>query len=183
MIERPILFTAEMVCAILDGRKTQTRRIHNKHVEVGNRLWVRETWGALYQEGGLILMSADVSKENRTQERCEGLFYKATDNDPDYAGCWLPSIFMPRWASRITLEIINVRREQLQDITPVDCKHEGILIPEPINPTIDDAIKYLSAYKSAFQTLWDSINAKRGYPWHSNPTVWVYNFKRLDTTP
>lgn len=143
MKERPILFSGEMVRAILEGRKTQTRRVikpqpdsarnsvfvksgfETKHGyeikcpygQPGDRLWVRETWG---------LWDTD-PKDG--PERAK-IFYRATDEnrrDLRYQR-WRPSIHMPRWASRINLEITNIRIERVQDITEEDAKAEGLFL-------------------------------------------------------
>lgn len=215
MKERPILFSGEMIRAILDGRKTQTRRILKKaydgiapagavyparvsgwiawwptdwdglakftqeqyatgfkcpYGQPGDRLWVRETFNYITK----------AENEYFTHRRSDGcpvqMLYRA-DNDWDLVPFWTPSIFMPRWASRITLEITNMRVERLQEIRPVDCKNEGIYIEPPSLPTTtDEGLHFLGAYNRAFQTLWDSINAKRGYGWDVNPWVWVIEF-------
>jgi hypothetical protein len=205
MKERQILFSTPMVQAILDGRKTMTRRVLKPKlipfiekselvngkvcldlldIEItcpygipGDRLWVRETW-------------------RRADENCpDGIYYKANNmlvyfdgNEPEIVrnaieqyprdGKNKPSIFMPRWASRITLEIVSVRIERLQKITDQDALAEGI--PEDM---ILEAHNYLirrgSDEKMAFKTLWDSINGKT-YPWESNPFVWVIEFKKVE---
>ena len=219
MKERPILFSTEMVKAILDGRKTQTRRIvkpqphihtvasgithlswqqrpsstiflssfptYNSVIEefikycpygqVGDRLWGRETF--CYKVDPITA----VVSENE-------FWYKATnpevikiDDDGSHAfrkdGCsaspWLPSIHMPRELSRIILEITNIRVERLQEITGNDVISEGMRLPIPVGCTQDEMLI------AAFHALWDSINAKRGYSWKSNPWVWVIEFKRL----
>jgi hypothetical protein len=85
---------------------------------------------------------------------------------------WKPSIFMPRWASRITLEITNIRVERLQEITEEDAKAEGIENP------FFASDRYWPTFKDRFETLWDSINGKT-YPWSSNPWVWVIEFKKV----
>jgi hypothetical protein len=204
MTERPILFSTPMVKAILDGRKTMTRRAvskNNSHCgsmpfnvldlsrafstisfgnqsilkapiveedgtlhriwhkrEVGDRLWVRETW----------------------QGTKDCISYKASDPQQvvefNYEP-WRPSIFMPRWASRITLEITNVRVERLQDISAPDCVNEGINTQGPYDVAIYD--EFSSHSIAQFAYLWDSINSKK-YPWESNPWVWVIEFKRLE---
>jgi len=152
---RPILFTTDMVRAILDGRKTQTRRIKYK-CDVGDILWVRETWNK--------------AVDFRKDEAVWGYVYKA-DNPYDKGIIkWKPSIFMPREACRLFLQVESVRVEQLHKITHEECYKEGIIIDKAI---IADEF-YL------FQKLWDSINAKRGYGWDSNPMVKVIEFRRHD---
>ena len=98
---------------------------------------------------------------------------------------WEPSIHMPRWASRIMLEVAGVRVEQVQDISGSDAKAEGVT-PIPFsNGTVEGiwepgyGADGQDSYTPAFKTLWDSINAKRGYGWESNPCVWVITFRRI----
>lgn len=86
---------------------------------------------------------------------------------PSYRYGWRPSIFMPRWASRITLELTGVRVEQVQDISEADAWSEGV------RPEGGDAI-------AAFAQLWDGINGKRGFGWYANPCVWVLKFRRVE---
>ena len=116
--------------------------------QVGDRLWVRETFWAM--------------ADGKT------IYYKATVPFPNFPFSWKPSIHMPRWASRITLEITDVRVERLQEISPLDIVAEGY-----------DSFGIPSGV-FWFKELWDSINAKRGYGWEVNPWVWVISFRRLD---
>lgn len=220
MKERPILFSGEMVKAILDGRKTQTRRVVRPGspaahcylqpmwgaspppdpVEfgepglwifagpdypdaesderrcpcgvVGDRLWVREKFSVLsftetesyqaeYAADGTIGGEAiNWTEEGKRQEQasrfCDGKNH--------------PSIHMPRWASRLLLEVKDVRVERLQEITADGARAEGWpgqgeleMIP-----------------KEWFALLWDSLNAKRGFSWASDPWVWCISFKRIE---
>jgi len=183
MKEHPIIFNTETVKAILDGRKTQTRRVikpqplleykglkmqfHRKcpYGQVGDRLWVRETWA--------VAPTLNTTKPSDLLKKYDiiPITYRATyPNESHYM--WRPSIFMPRWASRITLEIIGVRVEQLQEITDEDALAEGVY---------GDETPYDQATPSmCFEALWDSLNAKRGYGWDKNPWVWVLEFKKVD---
>lgn len=168
MKEHPILFSGEMVRAILAGTKTQTRRvikpqpkydITSPHWTVPiyppnvRRLWVRETWQLAPMPDHGVPWA-----------------YRATE--PDFATAWRPSIFMPRAASRLTLELTSVRVERVQDISDIDLIREGI---DPEYVGADQ--KQLR--RSGYQYLWDSLNAKRGYSWESNPWVFVLSFKRI----
>ena len=188
MKERPILFSGEMVRAILDGRKTQTRRIvkpalvvlereflegfywdwkfesvtfdtkeellnsFTKYCPYGkkkDRLWVRETWRQ--------------PEDHEDYERGD-ILYAASERDA--SSKWKPSIHMPRWASRIFLEIVSVRVERLQDITETDAISEGCA--NAYHPDF---------HTGQFRELWESINGPGS--WEKNPWVWVINFRRL----
>ena len=230
--ERPILFSAPMVRAILEGRKTQTRRIikpqppahaievfdwraphiaesakadegcyYNDmdglhflcecpHGKPGDRIWVRESFSTdirdplncviykatpeygKYRDTGEVVRSTFPDGTFPTREESERAmlpkFWKGK-----------PSIHMPRWASRITLEITGVRIERLNDISHEDAICEGI---EPVNPKgwkdyRGTAQKYMSPV-SSFQSLWFSINGLES--WQSNPWVWVIEFRKND---
>ena len=109
-------------------------------------------------------------------------YYKSTADQFDIDSLkWRPSIHMPRWASRITLEVLSVRVERVQDISEEEAKAEGcvndvkLLYGQMAGP-----IDYIGLYATErFETLWDSINAKRGYSWDLNPWVWCVDFKRV----
>jgi len=208
---KPIIMSAESVRAILDGRKTQTRRVikpqpepllgdpstvvwphhHNRSVygsnaaiaifmarhspyPIGSRLWVRETWTrARTWTGTPWIYKAELTAEEWA--RREEI---AKRNPPDPSGYvlrWNSPIFMPRRASRITLEVTGVRTERVQDITYDDILAEGwnSRTSEPITDGTagEDA-------RAWYIALWDSINGKR-YPWASNPWVWVVEFRRI----
>ena len=194
--ERPILFGSPMVKAILDGRKTQTRRVvfkddcqechqpwwcagkhwqdgdellHCPYGQAGDRLWVRETWQAQNLDRQWW---HEVKREDRTSMNW------AWTNPVERAYLpmpprWLPAIHMPRMACRITLEIVKVRAERLQDISGEDCVAEGIdCLYEP-----DTNVPADHYTRQTFAQLWNSINTSRGYGWDINPWVWVIEFK------
>ena len=123
----------------------------------GDRLWVRETFGHGCELCGVRFPLAPHLK------------YKADGNKCGCSVAWRPSIHMPRWASRLTLDVLSVDVQRLQDISEADARAEGI------DPLPDDPCAY-----SMFAMLWDSINAERGYGWHVNPWVFVISFKRVD---
>lgn len=185
MKEHPILFTTEMVRAIIEGRKTQTRRVVKPqpiHIEwfthqngwcakvaenryemkecpygvPGDRLWVRETWCPCRV---FTIYRADCIDDKPSENTDEW-------NEPR-GDKWRPSIHMPRTESRILLEVTNVRVERVQEISEADIIAEGC--PKA----------YLLG-RNWYQPLWDTINAKRGYPWKSNPWAWVVLFKLLE---
>lgn len=140
----------------------------------GDRLWVRETWGAVWPD-----MEAASLKDSIIEYRAN-LKPGCTDypgewpadearGNPD-APKWRPSIHMPRWASRITLEVTGVRVERVQDITLED------MIAEGATPIQEDCY-FFDSYAIPFCKLWDSVNAKRGYSWEQNPWVWIVEFR------
>lgn len=220
MKERPIIFNAEMVNAILSGRKTQTRRIvepsmrtadvqfeihqnadgswkpmhlfNESHFdkngseqpikcpfgEVGDRLWVRETWSVVshdFDDDGLMIDYVPDRPAKAVHEKPFGRGYYSghtiyaadggftwgdDDGCVDGRSCWKPSIHMPRWASRITLEITDVRVERLNSINDADMRAEGM------------------RWKEEFPCLWESIYGEES--WQANPWVWVIEFKRVE---
>ncbi|HFT1541282.1 TPA: hypothetical protein ACH27N_000244 [Klebsiella quasipneumoniae subsp. similipneumoniae] len=221
MTERGMIFNAEMVRAILDGRKTQTRRImapqpaddiergifpnpevigwksslRHKHGSTtahfcpygkpGDRIWVRETFqGPLFDYD---LMDS-YCKDPTPFEKPEFCVYKADgvpapefyDADDELHCCWRPSIHMPRWASRILLEITDVRVERLNAINEHDAQAEGVAklrggFWKHYQPGWTQ--HQLSA-RGSFVTLWKSIYGDES--WNSNPWVWVISFERIE---
>jgi hypothetical protein len=194
--ERPILFSAPMVRALLDGSKTQTRRVvkpqpsfigsmgdpntpfktidDGLHCRIicpygqpGDQLWVREAWRFI--DGGAVYDAAGGVQDSFEPET----LYRA---DRDNArGPWKPSIHMPRWASRITLEVTCVRVERLKDISEADALAEGVPgYQEGFDPPPDDP-SFEWSYRAAYARLWDSINGAGS--WELNPLVWVLEFK------
>lgn len=186
MKERPILFSAPMVRAILKGTKTMTRRVikHEPHADcpylskdgvavkspygkVGDRLWVRETWLSA-DDGYYYMYRADMPMHWNALDTPHGEDVDLVASDFK----WKPSIFMPREASRITLEITNVRIERLNDISEEDAAAEGSEL------SCGEMKQDFPNYKRTFHRLWDSINAKY-HGWDANPFVWVIEFKKL----
>lgn len=203
MTERGMIFNGEMVRAILDGQKTQTRRVMKPqpdpcpaprgghwwpsnvfktmlHVEeemqngkggwgglvddacpfgdVGDRIWVRETWA----EAGASAPDLKLYRANYPAH--VPTHYENVPPVEDVR--WTPSIHMPRWASRILLEITDVRVEQLNDISEEDARSEGIS-----GSSARDV-------KEAYAALWRSIYGSDS--WRANPWVWVIEFKRIE---
>lgn len=222
MRERGMIFNAEMVRAILNGSKTQARRIvkpqyqhesqqlvkcedglfrwwikgaqmphggpiNQKHGKVGDRIWVRETFAK-----GLCTKSTLAYRATHKPEDLEGGFWETIK--------WTPSLHMPRWASRILLEITNMRVERLQDISDEDCIAEGI-IPVSIERDLDhqfwrdyrlsgDGTFCVNTPRESFESLWKSVRGKSfdseedtgPGSWYSNPWVWVIEFKRVEAS-
>jgi len=179
-----------MVRAILAGRKSQTRRVIKPQPECGSdaerspygvpgdRLWVRETLrGAV--TGAAVRYAADSCPIFRDGE---------TPDVWPWQRPILSSIFMPRWASRITLAVTGVRVQRVQEITEGDALSEGVVRWDhgPLAPmfypsperTSDNALGYDSAV-NAYGELWDAVNAKRGHGWETNPWVWAITFRRI----
>lgn len=226
MKETPILFNGEMVRAILEGRKTETRRpvkdgpdeshyrypvvdkygdcqwfsdkddigyedelddegeypdVFPEHDEairspfgcIGDRLWVRETWGWALEAS--MPPSANYK---------EFLRYRADGDEPDTVDKWVPSIHMPRWASRIMLEVTDIRVERVQEISEEDAEAEGIKIANEYTPFascwdyIDKTARSPSLFNpsDSFATLWESVYGT----WDANPWVWVATFKKVE---
>ena len=260
MTERPIIFSGEMVRAILDGRKTKTRRpiTHVKKIlggavtefqesdtpgydfimrdkrkcwndlrkedllrrcpfgQVGDRLWVRETFCLEHQverddlppfdDGRPIRwefagMESDpegadmwVQPHYRATDPTPELAYEDSDGEPTVR--WKPSIHMPRWASRITLEITEIRVERVQEITEKEAKAEGArkftnLPPDPSLYPYGNEPRWsmeepksvrecLGSARYAFANLWERLYAKKGLGWYANPWVWVLTFRRVE---
>jgi hypothetical protein len=203
--ERPIIFSAPMVRAILEGRKSMTRRIVKCREEIaclgtaadwnagkldermpdwetwgpksgaqvfvgkhgnifslncpygvpGDRMWVRETWKP----------HAQTSVHTKA-------IYRADYELSDGPGGWTPSIYMPRWASRITLEIVSVRVARVQEISEEDAKAEGAE-----RMALDDLGNSWHTRRRGFQALWQSIHGPCS--WEQNPWVWVIEFGRI----
>ncbi len=154
--------------------------------QVGDRLWVRETFCIACDEAVAATTGDDISHN-------KPCFRADPANQPAQDFCefphWKPSIHMPRWASRITLEITGVEVEKIQDITNEDAEAEGALChwqdgdtqwPAAValtKPTMEGPMSIGSTYRLGFQILWDSINAKRGYGWDINPRDFALTFK------
>lgn len=228
MKERPILFSAPMVRALLNCTKSQTRRVvklqkepttypqtngvqfvqiggkqywwnsqpdHPAHVtkacpygQPGDRLWVRETWQGPLMD--LDTMENEYRASPDDFHKPEYCVY-AADGGPapefitldDGLVCrWRPSIHMPRWASRINLEITGVRVEKLQDISEADSVSEGCQAIQGCEwRTFEEADAGIPMHKhtaiDAYSALWDAINGPGS--WDANPWVWVVEFKRV----
>ena len=213
------MFSGDMIRAILENQKSQTRRVVKAPVLAkvrppdsvclddggvwqfawrgktaggfglrcpcgapGDRLWVREAW-AVSQIGvpkkcGLPIFEYTHYSEHEPDRIEDGyeILYRATQAiDPDYPVRWRPSIHMPRWASRITLGVVGVRAERVQEITWSDIIREGVA--QAYDEQQMDSEERTFAYK-CWKECWNSINAKRGYPWSNNDWVWVVDFRR-----
>lgn len=161
----------------------------NPYGKLGDRLWVRETWSVIgwskdYETGWVDEIweeSVPESKDKLSDN--QAIAFAADDgwnsNYEDRGFNWRPSIHMPRWASRITLEITNIGIERLQDITEEDAKAEGVEVPTALEFLAKHTNSSNFQYRVAFMSLWDKINAKRGFGWSENPFVWTVEFKKI----
>lgn len=191
----PIIFGAESVKAILEGRKTMTRRTRGlneinrepdewdfcdfngygnpvftkderRYTEIknpfgmeGDGLWVRETWRSYDLDG--------------TPEGAKQTLRYRADREEAMID-WRNPMYMPRWASRITLELTEVRVERLQEITEDNAVAEGMCEGEDCR---------WSHHAEGYREAWDSLNARRGFPWKINPYVWVLAFRLIPHIP
>lgn len=226
MKERPILFSADMVLAILAGRKTQTRRPVKPqpytipwrdaygnadealfwrydesredwpyprfcpYGQPGDRLWVRETFQEFFDDEIMPLRPRGPRGRlgsPSTPGRLSYVFYRADGPMPVQSPLgranWRPSIHMPRWASRITLEITDVRVERVQDITEADAMAEGC--PGEKGFVWGQEVE-IQAPQEQYHHLWDSIyypgiyKKPTPFRWDANPWVWVIEFRRVE---
>lgn len=203
MIERPILFSAEMVRAVLRGDKTQTRRVvkpskksewlfsadwadsfviapgnnaleYCPYGQVGDQLWVRETFCQVDDtDHGGELWVDYRATPKYSEEHPAGWENAPCDHE---ALKWKPSIFMPRALSRIQLDVLSVRVERLRDISVQDIVDEGINAEVRVLDHDVAEGTVAQVLKHRFMELWDGINAKRGYGWDTNPWVWAVEF-------
>ena len=188
---KPIIFSTPMVQAILDGRKTQTRRVvkingcpitsPKESLELTKEGLIYHSFCSmsgyykpLCQPGDILWVRETWSKDENG-EYVYRTNYGTTEDDsfPPSMFKWKPSIHMPREAARIFLRVKTVRVERLQDITEEDAIAEGM------SKTLVDGVVFISA-KGNFHVLWDSLNIKRGYGWDTNPWVWVIEFERIN---
>lgn len=193
MSVKPILFNTEMVRAILDGKKTCTRRIVKGAIP-DDAMWgytmftpkgcvscrgvYADEYGEKffrlpYQQGDILYVRETWCKGSWMNEK-ERYYYKADDND--FHCVWHPSIHMPKEAARIWLKVTDVRVERLQNIDGKGCVKEGIE-EEPLKYVGDEFVKGM------FHDLWDSAIKKSDidrYGWNANPWVWVIEFERCE---
>lgn len=223
--ERPILFSDPMVRAILEGRKTQTRRVVRPQPEFfpqggrvswrhgnrigsgknesawgwhaidrcpygrpGDRLYVREAWALVPRTA--YAGSAGVVQTLRPDDAHDAAVYRA-GWDRSRPGRWRPSIHMPRWASRLTLEVTDVRVERVQDIGEEDARAEGLYVESGrggsryhYSQSAPPRSWYTHA-SDAFRRLWDDTMHTKGgthdaYGWDANPWVWAITFRVVE---
>ena len=217
---KPILFSGPMVQALLDGRKTQTRRVlkpqppkdelgfevgtvrgpewyhpavvgKDGELEPGKQVWgVYDDWGEWgarvpYMPGDLLWVRERWSDEYLAPGE---VYYYATALDDGLLADevaeirWRPSIHMPRWASRVTLEVTAVRVQRLQEISIEEARAEGVATEEwdywreNVTSIAMPEGSYIENERDLFRDLWDNINAKRGYGWDTNPWVIALTF-------
>ncbi|EEI6242868.1 hypothetical protein KZ124_004032 [Salmonella enterica] len=225
MKEHGMIFNAEMVRAILEGRKTQTRRIMKvqpgtpefglrriiesskanengmyfwsqddacgikarskpflfPYGEVGDRIWVRETFRVHSRATDVATLVYRASVRNSWTEQTHRVPV-AVCNKPATPEKWTPSIHMPRWASRITLEITDVRVERLHNISERDSLREGLFqLPASGRYCLQPGMQYFGmashSAKEVYSWLWASIYGEES--WAANPWVWAITFRRI----
>jgi hypothetical protein len=137
----------------------------------GDRLWVREKWRL-----GAEFCSTRLRDWRYPEDLAEHVHYAIDDIQEHFAGQYRPSIFMPRWASRITLEITGIRVERLQDITEEDAIAEGF--ERDFKPDGSSYGAELTTACEQFESLWQSINGPES--WAANPWVWLVEFRRVE---
>lgn len=211
--ERGMMFSPQGVRAILDGRKTQTRRVMRPqpieveslflgsrirvlevkrkggqvrrasrraiamecpHGSVGGLLWVREAWYPAFRRtetnAGVIYLADGRDFQSPGDRKYHGWGRETVK--------WGNPMFMPRWASRLVLEITEVRVERVQEITDEGCEAEGV------RPSMDgDASDWRddeNGWHRTFRQAWDALNAGRGFGWDVNPWVWAITFRRVE---
>jgi hypothetical protein len=199
--ERPILFSGAMVRAILQGRKTQTRRVVKPQPDctrtslascVGNRsvrvIAMRQGMYSIFcpygRPGGRLWVKetwkpdpswGQANEPTMKIQEGSNILYCSTIPDGHAKhefGKWRPSIFMRRWMSRITLEITAVRVERLQDLTEADAVAEGCS-----DKVLCEGVEMWTNPREEYMELWDSINGDGS--WDANPFVWVLEFRRV----
>lgn len=213
--ERPVIFSGPMVKAILEGRKTQTRRVvkcrdgldalamgqFNRcpYGDTGSRLWVRETWrplvlafgkhknqderGIQYSDKSMIWGDAgdpdcEICNQVTKLNHATGAELDA-DYDEEKEQPWRSPIHMPRWASRLTLEITNVRVQRLNSISGAEAQAEGIpmhVAEYTFRKCYRDVNERESKRLEYFRDTWEKINGKK-HPWASNPWVFALTFR------
>lgn len=196
MGDKPILFSAPMVRALIEGRKTQTRRpckwvptlprdgppISNENIQAGDRLWVREAWRCNAWATDLATIFYRASEGDGYTTMCEQ--YPVADHKPmRVTRHWRPSIHMPRWTSRLTLVVTDVRVERLHDLSEADAVAEG-MTQETADALMDaDELAMYAATeilcphargRILFEAAWERINGPGS--WEANPWVAAYTF-------
>ena len=195
MKEYPILFSTEMVRAILEGRKTQTRRVikpqpyfENTHFGTRTHLaWITSSFRTLEeiaqycpygQSGSKLWLRETFCQVCYKKDSVKDVCYKE-DLDVEHMACKLvkfaPSIHMFRWASRITLEITDIRVQRLQEISEEDAIAEGT---QSVTELKGKHVQATWTERQAYKNIWDSINGKT-HPWSSSPWVWAITFKEI----
>lgn len=195
---KPIIFNTDMVKAILDGRKTVTRRaakpqpendatVTSPPYQPGDILYIRETWNICNmdaEENEIVFIYRAGEREEDTartvrvpDEMFEKYEYSMTESNPD----WRPSVHMPKEAARIWLRVTDVRAERLQDITDEQAKSEGANWKNGKNVGWEEKLKRTAIDR--FSEIWDSTIKKTDierYGWDANPWVWVIEFEKCE---
>lgn len=195
-----LIMSAPMVRALLDGRKTVTRRVIKPEPSSGVRwsqLVIGEKFGWEDGHGTRLRQPFAEGETIYVKERWQnnpdgvGATYAADHEGERPVQGWKPSLFMPEIASRIKLRITSVTAEPLHNITPADAIAEGLEQVDannPFGPLWDCGPLEMGGYGStndpveAYEYLWNRLNSTRGHPWGSNPWVWRIQFERIEAT-
>lgn len=186
MMVKPVLFNTEMVRAILEGRKTCTRRVLKRPFEVHPNGYITKPRGTErlcpyippYQPGDILYVRETWCKGSYGDEK-EKYYYKADDNN--FFCTWHPSIHMPKEAARIFLKVTDVRVERLQDITDDGAKAEGANWKNGKNVGWEEKMRRTAVER--FAEIWESTIKKTDkhiHGWDANPYVWVIEFERCE---
>jgi hypothetical protein len=200
---KPIIFSTPMVKAILEGRKTQTRRVINPQPdkddpciafstiegfqttpEQAEEIWAQDEQGQSiqlkprYKKGDVLWVKEKFHRYENIHGGYSVAYYADCQSVRVNGKKWTSPIFMPREAARLFLKVKSVRVERLQDISEADAISEGMKEGNcwSENNCYPDSPEHCESerHKCSYKNLWDSLNAKRGYSWESNPWVWVY---------
>lgn len=167
-MDKPIIFSSEMALTILSGKKTQTRRVIGKSCQYqkNNHLWVRETWNCDNTPFGEVIgYRAEIKPYRKLISKDKRNWF--LDVYQKYGMNWRPSIFMPQWASRIKLQVIDIHHEPLRMINEDDAQAEGVQL-------------FNGSYINGFIKMWDKMHQLTSNAWCYNPYVWVIKFKIID---
>lgn len=201
MVDRPIIFSGPMVRTLLDGRKTQTRRLATSPLakcQPGDRLWVREAWAVPENWGSRSASDLAKSCLAAGYERPWAPIHYLTDGSRINWGGWRqhkegkgrPSIHMPRWASRLTLTVTEARRQRLHELTEADAVAEGIAISESDDDggqwwSVDGLPTQHRSAGEAYAALWDHLHGPG--QWTTNPEIvaltFTVHYRNIDAMP
>lgn len=196
---RPMIFSAQSVRSVLAGLKTQTRRVIKPQPEdvfdpaacpwlPGDLVWVKETWAVMrmarvcgdWEAQGIAMLDSYAKRPANDFNESYHSIYQADGYEPCEGEAWRSPYFMPKWASRLTVKILTIEPQRLQDITEDDAVAEGYSAHHLARHAI--YAKYAAKARDNFSYGWDSINKRRGWGWDTNPYVWAITFEKYPFT-